>query len=68
MSSTIGYLQLEFNAAEEISFDLVQQNLGLMALVARALELRFNLQSGGGYGGYGFCITEIPQDQRPKII
>jgi hypothetical protein len=71
MSSTIKYLQLEFDTADEISFDLVQENISLISLVAGALELRFNLQPGGGYGGqggYGFSITQFPQDEYPKII
>jgi hypothetical protein len=68
MSRTISYLQLVFSTAEEISFDLVHQNIGLLALVAGALELRFNIRPGGGYGGCGFTVSEITGDRNLKAI
>lgn len=68
MSSTIGHLQREFGTPAEISLDLVQRNLPLISLVARALDLRFDLQPGGGQGGQSFSMNQFPQDECPRII
>lgn len=42
---------------EEINLDMVQED---SAYVARALEDRFQLRAGGGYGGAGFSINRFP--------
>ena len=68
MSSTIEHLQREFGTPAEIDFDLVQRNLPLITLVAGALELRFGLQPGGGPGGQGYSIHQLPLDEYLRII
>lgn len=69
MKPTIEYLRLEFSAAEEMNCELVQQNMVSISVIARALEDRFHLRDGGGgYGDYGFSITQFPEVQRPEVI
>jgi hypothetical protein len=57
----IEHLRLVFSTAEEINFQLIQQNKLYIALVAQALKDRFNLDSGGGPGAYNFSIAEQPR-------
>jgi hypothetical protein len=68
ISSTINHLRFQFGRAEEFDIELIQRNIIFMALVARALEERFHLRSGGGYGDSNFSITGVPQILRPKAI
>lgn len=44
-------------AAEEINLDMVQED---SSYIARALEDRFHLRAGGGYGHAGFSISQFP--------
>jgi hypothetical protein len=44
-------------AAEEINLDMVQED---SAYIARALEDRFHLRAGGGYGHVGLSISQFP--------
>lgn len=68
MLPTIEYLKQEFGTPAEISLNLVHRNLPLISLVAGALDLRFNLQPGGGQGGQGFSISQFPQNEYTRII
>jgi hypothetical protein len=46
---------------EEINLDMVQED---SAYIARALEERFQLRSGGGSGGVGFSVRQFPSSNR----
>lgn len=61
-TSVIDYLQLLFRPEDgHINYQLIQQNVAQIRAVARALEDRFQLGSGGGPGGYNFSISEQPR-------
>lgn len=60
-TSIVDHLKLQFSTADEINLNLIRQNIVYIALVARALEDRFNLGSSGGPGGYSFSIIHSPQ-------
>jgi len=45
-------------AGEEVNLDILQEDSGY---IAGALETRFHLGSGGGYGGHGFSISQFPK-------
>ena len=45
-------------AAEPVEADLVMECAGL---IAQALEDKFDVQPGGGHGGYYFSITDLPR-------
>lgn len=61
--SVIDYLGLLFREADHITYELIRQNVAHIAVVARALEDRFNLGSAGGPGGYNFSISDHPRVQ-----
>lgn len=64
----LDHLRLQFGRTEEINIDLIQSNIVFIALVARALEERFNLQPGGGGGDTKFSTTNYLQVEWPKMI
>ena len=68
MKPTIENLRLEFSAAGEMNCELVRQNMVSIAVIARALEGRFSLRGGGGYGSCGFSIARLPQVQQSEGI
>lgn len=57
----IEHLRLVFSTAEELNHQLIQSNKLYIALIAQELKDRFNLDSGGGAGGYNFSISEQPR-------
>jgi hypothetical protein len=68
MGNLLNHLRLQFGRSEEINIDLIQSNIVFIALVARALEERFNLQPGGGGGDTKYSTSDFLQVEWPKII